>query len=137
MKQYSTCKTFVAEQTEELWERLEKWQNCVETKTTRETYYKICEQLGQDPDPDRIPPEIDDFPNDVQLAMAIHSKLGDKVVADIGYMGKDLTSLPLHMRLSDISNEEIFLETILRLDERIIKKGQEEMKRARDKLKHK
>lgn len=131
------CKTFVAEQTEELWERLEKWQNCVETKTTRETYYKICEQLGQEPDPDRIPPEIDDFPNDVQLAMSIHSKLGDKVVADIGYSGKDLTSLPLHMRLSGISNEEIFLETILRLDERIIKKGQEEMQRARDKLKHK
>lgn len=67
--------------------------------------------------------------------MQTFGKLGDRVVADIGYLGKDLTSLPLHMRLLELSNEEIFLETILRLDERIIKKSAQEMKQARDKLK--
>lgn len=67
--------------------------------------------------------------------MQTFSKLGDRVATDIGYLGKDLTSLPIHMRIQSIANEDIFLETILRLDERIIKKSAEEMKRARDKLK--
>lgn len=109
----------------------------METKTTRETYFKICEQLGKEPDEDKIPPEMEDFPLDVQLAIETFGKLGDKIVPDVGYMGKDFTSLPIHLQILDVQNETLFMETLLRLDEKIIKKSSEEMKRARDKLKRK
>lgn len=132
-----TCRTFVLSQREELWKRLERWQNCVETKTNAETYFKICEQLGQDPDPDLIPPELEDFPIEVQAAIDVYNKLGDKLVADIGYLGKDWTAVQYFEKVYDIENKEIFYETILRLDERQIKKSATEMRQARERLKNK
>lgn len=95
----------------------------------------MCEQLGQEPDPKKIPPEIDDFPLDVQKAILIFNKLGDRIVPDIGYLGKDYTSLPIHMRINNIDSEELFLETLLRLDQKVIEKSQEEIKRQRDQAK--
>lgn len=97
----------------------------------------MCEQLGQQPDYDKIPPDIEDFPEEVQSAIVTFAKLGDRVVADVGYMGKDYSALPMHMDLLGVQNRVIFVETILRLDERMIKKSQEEMRREREKLKRK
>ncbi len=97
----------------------------------------MCEQLEKEPDPDEIPPDLEDFPEEVQQAIITFGKLGDRIVADIGYLGKDYTSLPLHMDLLNLDNRSIFVETILRLDERLITKSAESMKRERDKLKRK
>lgn len=97
----------------------------------------MCEQLEKEPDPDEIPPDLEDFPEEVQQAIITFGKLGDRIVADIGYLGKDFTSLPLHMDLLNLDNRSIFVETILRLDERLITKSAESMKRERDKLKRK
>jgi hypothetical protein len=97
----------------------------------------MCEQLEKEPDPDEIPPDLEDFPEEVQQAILTFGKLGDRIVADIGYLGKDFTSLPLHMELLDLDNKSIFVETILRLDERLITKSAEAMKRERDKMKRK
>ena len=97
----------------------------------------MCEQLEKEPDPDEIPPDLEDFPEEVQQAIVTFGKLGDRIVADIGYLGKDFTSLPLHMDLLNLDNRSIFVETILRLDERLITKSAESMKRERDKLKRK
>lgn len=133
----STYRTFVAKETEELWSRLERWQNCIETKTTSETYFKICEQLGKEPLPEEIPPEMDDFPEDVQRAIVCFGRLGDRVVADIGYMGKDYSALEFHAGVLGVDNRELFLETLLRLDERVKAKSNEEMARQRKKLKGK
>jgi hypothetical protein len=69
--------------------------------------------------------------------MEVFNKLGDRVVADIGYMGKDFTSLPLHMEVLGVENKEIFLETLLNLDSGMIKRSSDEMRKARDKLKKK
>jgi hypothetical protein len=104
---------------------------------TREGYFTMCEQLEKEPDPDEIPPDLEDFPEEVQQAIITFGKLGDRIVADIGYLGKDYTSLPLHMDLLNLDNRSIFVETILRLDERLITKSAESMKRERDKLKRK
>lgn len=95
----------------------------------------MCEQLGKDPDPEEIPPELSDFPEEIQWAIVTFGKLGDRIQPDVGYIGKDLTTLELHMRLLDIEREDLFLETILLLDERMIKRSAEAMKRERDKLK--
>jgi hypothetical protein len=48
-----------------------------------------------------------------------------------------MVSLPVHMKIYPPINEDIFLETILRLDERVIRKSAEEMRREREKLKKK
>jgi hypothetical protein len=104
---------------------------------TREAYFTMCEQLEKEPDPDEIPPDLEDFPEEVQQAIITFGKLGDRIVADIGYLGKDYTSLSLHMDLLNLDNRSIFVETILRLDERLITKSAESMKRERDKLKRK
>lgn len=102
---------------------------------TREKYFMMCEQMGRDPDPDEIPPEIDDFPDDVQTAMILFNKLGDRVYPDIGYLGKDYTQLPIYMDVYEVKNKKIFLEALLRLDSRIIQKSAAALKSERDKIK--
>ena len=117
-----------------LWARLERWQNCIENKITQESYLNLCEQLEQEPVEEDCPPDIEDFPNDVQMAIVTYGKLGDRVVADVGYLGKDWSSLPIHMKYLELSSEQLFVETLLRLDERLIKKSAEEMRQARKRL---
>lgn len=120
-----------------MWNRLERWQNSIDSKVTRETYFNLCEQMEKEPVPEEIPPEMEDFPEDVQSAILTFGKLGDRIVGDVGYIGKDYTSLPIHMELLDLNDKDIFLETLLRLDERMIKKSAEQMRREREKLKRK
>jgi hypothetical protein len=81
--------------------------------------------------------DLEDFPEEVQQAIITFGKLGDRIVGDVGYLGKDYTSLPIHIKLLDLDNEDIFMETILRLDEIVIKNSAEEMRREREKLKRK
>lgn len=88
----------------------------------------MCEQTGTEPVPSKIPPEVIDFPYEVQQAMYLFNKLGDRIVGDVGYIGKDYTNLPLYLELYEIENKPIFIETLLRLDAHIIKKSQEEIK---------
>ena len=104
---------------------------------TQERYLKMCEQLGKDPDPEEMPPDINDFPEIVILALNTFSCLGDRVYPDIGYMGKDFTNLPLYIELYGITNVELFLEILTYLESRAIKSSSESLKREREKLKRK
>jgi len=97
----------------------------------------MCEQLEKVPQQDEIPPEFEDFPEEVQQAIIVYGKLGDRIIADVGYMGKDYTSLQIHMKILGLEDSDIFMETILRIDEKAIKKSNDQMKRERDKLKKK
>lgn len=124
---------FVQNEIEELWKRLDNWQKNFELNITTEKYFKMCEEMGQEPNPDKIPPEIQDFPIDVQKAIHIFNKLGDRIVSDIGYLGKDYTQLPIYLEVYDIDNKKLVLETLLRLDSYIIKKSQEAIKNKRKK----
>jgi hypothetical protein len=117
-----------------MWKRLETWQNNFDTSMTRNRYLDLCEKLNQEPNPDKLPPEIEDFPEEVQKAIVTYNKLGDRVVADIGYLGKDYTSLPLYLQAYNIQNTELFIEVILRMDEKTIKKSADSMKAERDKI---
>ena len=59
-----------------------------------DTYLKICEELGEEPDPDKMPPELDVFPYEVQVAFLIHSLMPDRWDGMSGsYMGKDWSCL--------------------------------------------
>lgn len=118
-----------------MWQRLEKWQNNIEVKVTADTYLKLCEQTGQTPDPDKMPPRVEDFPADAQKAILLFNKLGDRILPDIGYLGKDYTQLPIYMDVYEVENKKLFLETLLRLDARLIQKSAASMKAERDKIK--
>ncbi len=102
---------------------------------TRERYLKMCEQLDKEPDPEEIPPGIEDFPDIAIQALNTFSSLGDRVYPDIGYMGKDFTTLPYYIEMYGIEDKELFLEILTYLDSRAIKSSQEHLKRERDKLK--
>lgn len=104
---------------------------------TQERYLKMCEQLGKEPDPEEMPPDINDFPEIAILAFNTFSCLGDRVYPDIGYMGKDFTNLPIYIEMYGIENTELFLEILTYLESRAIKLSQDQLKRERDKLKRK
>jgi len=77
------------------------------------------------------------LPEIVRTAINIFNVLGDRVVIDIGYLGKDYTALPLYIDQSGVDDIELLLEIISWLDSRAIKESAEMMKRERDKLKRK
>ncbi len=104
---------------------------------TRERYFKMCEQLGQEPNPEEIPPDIEDFPNIAVQALNTFSSLGDRIYPDIGYMGKDFTTLPYYLDMYGVEDTELFLEILTYLESRAIKDSQEQLKREREKLKRK
>lgn len=104
---------------------------------TRERYFKMCEQLDKEPIEDEIPPDWEDFPDVVIQALSTFHSLGDRIAADIGYIGKDFTNLPHYIEVYEIEDKELFLEILTWLESRAIKQSQDQMKRERDKLKRK
>ena len=133
-RQFQICLTFVNSEREELWSRLNRWHANIEKGITKEKYIEIEEKLGREPNLDRMPPDIEDFPYEVQMAIGTYNKLGDRFTSDFGYLGKDYTNLETYMSIYDIDDKEMFVETILRMDERVIKAFQEKMKKERSKL---
>ena len=61
---------------------------------TREQYFEMCEALGNEPDDEEIPVEMDDFPGIVQEAIGVYYKLRDEWDTFNGtYMGKSYVGL--------------------------------------------
>jgi len=95
------------------------------------------EQLGREPNPERCPPGIEDFPQIIIDGIEIFNFLGDRVYPEIGYIGKDYTNLPILMELYQIDDKELLLEVLSRLDGEAIRISQERLKREYDKMKSK
>ena len=104
---------------------------------TRERYFKMCEQIGKEPDPDEIPPDMEDFPEIAVQALNTFSSLGDRLIPDIGYMGKDFTNLPYYIEFYGVEDKQLFLEILTYLESRAIENSQEALKREREKLNRK
>ena len=104
---------------------------------TADRYLEMQEQLGNEPVEEEIPPDWGDFPDIVVDAVNTFNQLGDRVYADIGYVGKDYTNLHLFLDLYSISDKEFFIQLLTWLDSRAIKKSQEQLKREHEKLKRK
>ena len=118
-----------------MWKKLETFFNNLDQKHTAERYYEICEQLGKEVDPEKIPPEWGDFPESVQQAVNIYHSLGDRIAADIGFLGKDYTLLPTLLEIEEVSDLDFTIEIILWLETRTVNKSNEEMKKAHEKIK--
>ena len=56
---------------------------------SKDQYLEMMEQMGEDPDWDKCPPDWEDFPDLVITALNIFHSMGDKVYPEVGYIGKD------------------------------------------------
>lgn len=122
---------------EEALKRLEKLYNNLDAKMTQDRYLEMCSQLGKEPNPDEMPPEIGDFPEVVQVAMVIFNTLGDRVYPDVGYVGKDYTNLPVLVDIYGVEDLELCMDVLSFLDSRAIKTSSDQLKKEREKLKRK
>ena len=104
---------------------------------TKERYLDMMEQLGKEPSMDELPPGYEDFPDIVIEAIETFNSLGDRVQADIGYIGKDYTNLPHFLKAYKIEDEEFFLQIIAHLDAAAVEASQKKLKAEYDKIKRK
>jgi hypothetical protein len=128
---------FVQEEKESLLKRLENLYVNLDTGMTQEKYLNICEQLGQEPNPDKMPPAWEDLPEIAQTAINTFNALGDRVYPEIGYVGKDYTNLSILIDIYGIEDTDYFIEILNWLDARAIKKSSDNLKKEYDKLKRK
>lgn len=122
---------------EECLNRLEKLYQNSETGMTQEKYLELMEQLGREPNPEEMPPSIEDFPELVVDAVTTFNLLGDRVYPDVGYTGKDYSNLDVFLKLYQVEDTEFFLYILNWLDSRAIKRSQEQLKKEHEKLKRK
>lgn len=132
-----TLPTFAEQELEILWTRLEQWQSHSDSGMSKTRYLEMQEQLGKEPDPEKCPPGIEDFPEVVINAIEIFNSLGDRVYPEVGYTGKDYTNLEFLLKVYNIEDKELIYSILLRLDSHAIKKSQEQIKREYDKVKRK
>tara|TARA_B100000424_G_scaffold36687_1_gene24878 strand:- start:16498 stop:16842 length:345 start_codon:yes stop_codon:yes gene_type:complete len=94
----------------------------------------VCEQLGQEPDPAKMPLEPSAFPEEVQVAFFIYGLLSDRWDGMSGtYLGKDWNSLEYIFKLYNIDNpKEVFF--FLKLYESIIVSNRAEETEKKRKL---
>ncbi len=97
----------------------------------------MMDELGQEPKLEEVPPDIQDFPEIVIDGINTFNSLGDRIYPEIGYIGKDYTSLPLYIEMYKIEDKDTFLEILLRLDAEAIKTAQDKLKREYDRMKRK
>ena len=106
---------------------------------SKQQYLDMCEQMGEEPDWDKCPPDWEDFPEIVITAVNIFHSLGERIYGDVGYIGKDYTNLNLllsHYQVEE-HNREFVLDTILILESRAITNAQRKLKAEYDRLKNK
>jgi hypothetical protein len=79
-----------------------------EVGVSKDTYFEMCEMLGDEPNEEDIPLEITDFPELVQQSFIIYRLLPD--VWDTmngGYLGKDYTIVFNLFTMYELENYEI------------------------------
>lgn len=80
----------------------------------------LCEQLGQEPDPDKMPLELSEFPEEVQVAFFMFSLLPDHYEGMSGtYMGKYWDGLEYFFKVYEVDNPKVILY-IMKLYEAIV-----------------
>lgn len=105
---------------------------------TQARYFDLCEQMNKEPIESEIPVDFDELPYEAQIAMLIYNKLGDRIADNIGFIGKDYTSLAILFEIHGITDtKEIVLEIIHWLENRQIKQSADHMKKEHDKIKRK
>ena len=91
-----------------------------------EKYLKVCEQLGQEPDPSRVPPSLSKVSEEVRAAFFVFEMLPDRWDGAAGvYLGKDISSLQSLYDIFGVSEKEtvtVFLMHIQKTTSKLINK---------------
>lgn len=104
-------------------------------KMTKEQYLLLCESMGYEPEPDKIPIEWEDFPYIVQLSHTIYNNLSDNYIpGDIPiFTGKNISGLPVLFDIYEItspSQKELILQIINILDSEAVKVAKKRAEKA-------
>ena len=95
---------------------------------SRDTYFDMCEQLGNDPVESEIPIELEDLPIEAQEAWKVYSYLPDRVDSFNGvYHGKSIENVANLMSLFGIDDKQTYLLIVTLFD----KYETEEIKRKK------
>jgi len=94
------------------WEQVKAIQSILErlvketnSNVSIETYLRLCEQLGQEPDPDKMPLDASVLPPEVQVAFFIFDLLPDRWEGMSGmYLGKDWSSAEFLFRIYEVED---------------------------------
>lgn len=101
-----------------------------------EKYLLVCEQLGQTPDPSKLPPERSMFPVEVLDAFILHDVLSDRWDGTSGYyMGKDFSALGTYIDIFNIIDPQQtvwFLKHIEYYNSKTINEKQEAKRKAEE-----
>ena len=106
----------------------------------KDQYLRMVEQTGEEIDWDRIPADIEDFPDSVLTALNIYYTLGSRVYPEIGYIGKDYTLLPLLLndyKIETHNEKSWILELLICIDSHTISESQKSLKAEYAKMKRK
>ena len=83
-------------------------------------YLEICEQLGQEPDPQKMPLTESDFPAEVQVAFFMFSLLSDNWEGMSGsYLGKDWSHCSQLFEVYEVEDQKTTIY-LMKLYERIL-----------------
>jgi hypothetical protein len=96
-------------------------------------YLRVCEQLGQEPDSDKMPLDASDFPAEVQVAFFISGMLSDVWDGTSGsYMGKDWSHADQLFKLYEVEEPKIVMYFAKMYERLVINYRAEEQTRKRD-----
>jgi hypothetical protein len=88
---------------------------------TKDQYFEMCEMLGNEPKPEEVPVELDDFEDTVKQAFEIYGMLSDNWEFMAGnYLGKDYSIVFQLFDLYEIlerPEQLLYLELIRYIDE--------------------
>jgi len=106
---------------------------------TKDQYLAMMEQMGEEPNWEKCPPDWEDFPDLVVITMNIFNSMGDRVYPEIGYIGKDYANFDFLLKHYGIEehNKEYVFELLLWLDSRAIEESQKKLKAEYDRMKRK
>lgn len=132
-----TSPTFKESEIKTLFKLLDKYLKDLDSPISKEKYLATVEQLGQEPDPEKMPLGFEDIPEDAQLAFNIYNRLGNRVYGDVGFVGKDFTNLPILIEIHNIFDKDLLIDLLNTIDRYNIDKSQKQIKKMYDDIKKK
>jgi hypothetical protein len=106
---------------------------------SKDQYLEMMDQMNEEPDWDKCPPDWEDFPELVVTCVNIYHSMGDRIFPDVGFIGKDYTNFKFLLENYGIEEhqKDFVFDTLLWLDSRAIEASQKRLKAEYDRMKRK
>ena len=93
----------------------------------------MCDQLGQEPKEEDMPPEIGGFPLEIQQAFVLHAMLPDRWDGASGaYMGKDWSPLKDLLDINEVDDQKTVCFFLKHIESHSMMSINAELKRKQD-----